>query len=165
MNGYFLPSDCDPAKISLNGYPLNVFYENIAKLEAKKITIVLDTCFSGGTNSGEYLIRSASPALIKLSDSFRYRENTAVLTSSEGDQISSWYDDKQHGLFTYFFLKALGGIADTDNNKEVTFKEVYNYVSDRSEGVPYWARRLHGGRLQMPTLQGHRNDDVLVQLK
>ena len=164
-NRYFLPSDCDPAKISLNGYPLNVFYENIAKLEAKKITIVLDSCFSGGTNSGEYLIKSASPSLIRLSDSFLHKENTAVIASSESDQISSWYDDKQHGLFTYFFLKALGGVADSDNNKKLTLKEIYHYVSDRSDGVPYWARRLHGGRLQVPTLQGYRDDDILVQLK
>jgi len=162
--GYFLPVDCDPAKIALTGYSLETFYKNLSKMQAKKITIVLEACFSGGTNSGGNLIGSASPALIKVDSSYLKKGNATVLTSSEGDQISSWHDEKQHGLFTYFFLKAIRGDADIDKNNQITFREIYNFVSDRSEGVPYWSRRLHGGRIQVPTLSGNRDSEILVDL-
>jgi len=163
MKGFFVPVDCDPAKIALNGYSLDIFYENMAKMETKTITVVVDACFSGSTNSGNTLVQSASPALIKIDTSIIAKKNAAVLASSAGDQVSSWYDEKHHGLYTYFFLKAIGGSADKNNDNNVTFNEIQAYVSDRSEGVPYWAKRLHGGRTQTPILQGQRGKDVLVR--
>ena len=89
--------------------------------------------------------------------------NTVILSSSTNNQVSSWYDYKKHGLFTYFFLWALSGAADKDDNQEITIKEIYEFVSDRAEGVPYWAKRLHGGRIQTPTIQGLRISDVFVK--
>jgi len=163
MKAYFIPADCDPAKVSLNGYALELFYENISKMNARTITVVMDACFSGGSNSGATLIKSASPALIKIDTSIATKENAVVLTSSEGDQISSWFDEKRHGLYTYFFLKAIGGAADMNKDSQITFREVQDFVSDRSEGVPYWAKRLHGGRTQIPTLVGQRKNDIFVQ--
>lgn len=163
QKGYFLPVDCEPDAITLNGYPLDVFYSNLSKIKAKQIVVVLDACFSGGSSPGEMLVGSASPALIKVKNSLSVSSNTTVLASSKADQISSWYNEKQHGLFTYFFLKGLSGNADKNNDKTVTLKEVYDYVSDRSEGVPYWAKRLHGGRLQEPVLMGKNPDLVLVK--
>ena len=124
---------------------------------------MLDTCFSGGTSSGELLIASASPIGIVVKNPTIAKRNTILLSSSRGDQISSWYDEKRHGLFTYFFLKAIGGSADINGDKKVTFQEIYDFVSDRAEGVPYWAKRLHGGRVQMPTLQGANKAKVFVR--
>jgi len=161
--GYFIPSDCDSSRYSLNGYPLDVFYENVSKLEAKSITIVLDACFSGATNSGKSLVSNASPFGIRVDNPTVAKGNTVCLTSSEGDQISSWYDDKRHGLFTYFFLKGLGGVADKDGNNKLTYEELYAYISDNTEGVPYWARRLHEGRKQTPTIQGVYANKIILE--
>ncbi len=156
--GYFVPTDCDPSKVAITGYPLDIFYENISKLKAKKISIVLDACFSGGTNSGEWLIGGASPALIRIDNpSFSY-DNMSVLTSSNSDQVSSWYNDGEHGLFTYFFLKAIRGYADQNKDNKMTIQEIFDCVSDQAEGVPYWARRFHGGRIQTPMLYGSGAD-------
>jgi len=162
--GFFMPVNCNPAFINLSGYPLEVFYKNVSKLKAKSITIVIDACFSGGTSSGQMLIKSASPIGINVKNPAIAKKNTLIFTSSKGDQISSWYDAKKHSLFTYFFLKALSGSADTDNNMVITTNEVYKFVSDRTEGVPYWARRLHGGRIQVPDIQGGIENNVLVKL-
>ena len=162
--GYFVPVDCDPAKISLNGYSLDTFYENLSKLEAKSITVVIDACFSGGTSSGSMLIANASPVGIEVDNPAIAYKNTVILTSSKGNQISSWYNEKKHGLFTYFFLKAIRGSADVNRDKRVTFQEIYDFVSDRAEGVPYLAKRLYGGRIQTPDLQGTNKNKVLVRL-
>ena len=163
MQGYFIPSDCDSSRYSLNGYPLDVFYENLSKLRVRSLTIVLDACFSGGTNSGKPLLKSASPFGIKVVNPAVAKGNTICMTSSEGDQISSWYDEKRHGLFTYVFLKGLGGAADTNKDRILSYEELYQYVSDRTEGVPYWARRLHQGRTQTPTIQGIYVNKTLVR--
>ncbi len=122
--------------MALNGYSLDLFYENLAKLEAKSITVVIDACFSGGTSPGEMLIESASPIGIEVDNPAVARGNTVIMTSSKGDQISSWYDQKKHGLFTYFFLKAIGGSADINEDKQVTFQEIHDFVSDRAEAFP-----------------------------
>ncbi|RLB26718.1 MAG: hypothetical protein DRG87_12575, partial [Deltaproteobacteria bacterium] len=163
--GYFVPVDCDPAKVALNGYSLDTFYENLAKLEARNITVVIDACFSGGSSPGKLLIQNASPVGIVVHNPAIAREDTIVLASSKGDQISSWYEEKRHSLFTYFFLKALGGSADKNKDDRLTFAEIYEFVSDRAEGVPYWAKRLHGGRIQTPELQGINKQRVLVEYK
>ena len=161
---YFIPVDCDPEKIGLNGYPLDLFFKNLSKVEARRLTVVLDSCFSGGTDSGQWILKGASPALLKVKQPVIHQSNTVVLTSSESNQISSWLERQKHGLFTYFFLRALSGAADKDRNKEITFQEIYDFVSDRTEGVPYWAKRLHGGRTQTPTIQGSGSSNVFVTL-
>ena len=89
--------------------------------------------------------------------------NAAFFSSSSSNQISSWYNEKNHGLFTYFFLKAIRGEADKNKDKKITYQEVQDYVSDRSEGVPYWAKRLHSGRVQSPSLMGTLKNEVFVK--
>lgn len=161
--GYFVPVNCNPAKVALAGYSLNTFYRNLSKLDAKSITVVIDSCFSGGTSTGKMLISSASPVGIKVENPAIAKGDTVILTSARGDQISSWYDEKKHGLFTYFFLKSLNGSADRNGDHEITFSELYEFISDNAEGVPYWAKRLHSGRMQIPTLQGKNKDRVFVR--
>jgi hypothetical protein len=83
------------------------------------------------------------------------QDNIVVLSSSSGSQVSSWYNEKQHSMFTYFFLKAIHDKnADFNKDNALTFDEVYRFVSDNSEGVPYYARSLHGVE-QMPTIEGN----------
>jgi len=162
MKGYFVPTDCDPERVALNGYSLDLLYENLSKLEARNVTVVLEACFSGATNTGIYLTKSASPALIRVDTDKLSTGNISVLTSSDSNQISSWYDEQNHGLFTYFFLKGIGGAADADQDSKITFQEIHDYAADRSEGVPYWAKRLHGGRTQTPMLYSNQSDNVFV---
>ena len=163
-SGYFVPVDCNPARVRLNGYSLDLFYKNVAKLPARQVTIVLDACFSGAAGSGESLIKSASPMVIRAGSPAVLKKNTICIASSDGDQISSWYDEKKHGLFTYFFLKGLGGDADADADNRITYKELYSFVSDKHDGVPYYARRLHNGRTQTPVMMGSDANRVLVIL-
>jgi len=159
---YFVTKNCNPDKIGFTGYALDIFYENISKLPAKQITVVIDACFSGGTDSGESLVTNASPALINVSNPIIGKDNIAILTSSKSNQISSWYLEKRHGLFTYFFLQAVNGEADKDNNRKITYREIYDYVTNMTEGVPYWAKRLHGGRVQMPTMQTLNMEKIFI---
>jgi len=155
--------DCEPASVSLNGYSLDLLYSNLAKLPARHVTIVMDTCFSGVSGGGETFIKSYSPFTIPVKSTSVKKANTISITSAQGNQVSSWYDEKQHSLFTYFFLKGVQGEADTNKDGKLTYQEIYDYVSDSQDGVPYYARRLYNGRVQTPTIDGKSMDKVLIK--
>ena len=157
--GYFVPVDCDPSTVRFNGYSLKTFYDNLAKLPARSITVVLDTCFSGGSEKG-MLLKHASPVFIDVKNPLLTMKNACVLTSSTGDQISSWYPAKKHGLYTYYFLKGLQGEADVDKDGKITGGELHNYLSNE---VEYMARRLHM-RDQHPQIMGS-GKAVIVKYK
>jgi len=160
---YLVPKDCNPIMMDLTAYPLDILYGNIPKIEAKSVTVVIDACFSGGTSTGKWLVPNASPALLKVINPVTTQNNLTILTSAENNQVSSWYPEKQHSLFTFFFLKAVMGDADLNQDKQITFQEIYSFVADRTEGVPYYAKRLHGGRMQNPTMHAANKDAVFVQ--
>ncbi len=154
--GYFVPVDCDPSTVALNGYSLNTFYENLSKINYKSLTIVIDACFSGSSERG-MLLKNISPVFISVENPIRMKENSVILTSSTGDQVSSWYRDKKHSLFTYYFLKAIKGEADQNRDKQITVKEIKEYIN---ENVPYMARRLHN-REQTPQIIGNENKVIV----
>ena len=157
--GYFVPVDCDPAAVALNGYSTDVFYKNLSQLPYKSLTVVLDACFSGASEKG-MLIRNASPIFINAETSVLNDERSVVFSSSEGDQISSWYPAKYHSLFTYYFLKGLQGSADEDGDKIVTLQEMGSFLKGN---VNPMARRLHR-RDQNPQINGEA-DKVIVDLR
>lgn len=158
-----MPVDCCPNDVRLNGYPLATFYENMGKLQPKSLTIVIDACFSGGSNQG-MIIGQASPISIEIENPATIGDSCAVFTSSAGNEISSWYPEMKHGLFTYFFLKGLRGNADNNGDKKLTTQELYDYLSDPTRGVPYYARSIHNGRVQTPSISGD-SKMVLVEYR
>ncbi len=157
--GYFVPVECDPNYVENSGYQLDVFYQNLAQLKAKSVTIILDACFSGID-----IFENISPIVVKVKDPILLIPNAVVITSSSGTEVSTWYEEKQHGMFTYFFLKAIQDKEHSDKNKDgqLTFDEIYDYVSNKNEGVPYYARRIHGID-QTPTIMGDRKDKVFIK--
>lgn len=156
--GYFVPVEADPQYMELGGYSTDVFYENLSKIPARSVTVVLDACFSGAT-----IYDNISPMVLEIENPAISIKNGVVLSSSRGTQVSSWYNEKRHGIFTYFFLKAMHNRnADLDGDGTLTFDEVYTYISDKTEGVPYYARRLHGVE-QTPTIEGQFKDKVLIK--
>jgi hypothetical protein len=92
-----------------------------------------------------------------------YERGTSLTASGPG-QLASWHPQMQHGLFTYLFLKGLKGAADADGNGRITVAEMERYLTHPEDGVPEWARRLHG-REQVPQVQTRDATRVLVRLE
>ena len=161
--GYFVPTDADPQVISITGYPLQLLYDNISKIaremDVPSVVMVIDACFSGASEKG-LLLKNASPITIEVENPLLSLPGAVVMTSSSGSEISSWYPEKRHGLFTYFFLSALRAFA-AEGRKEVRASDIFEYITDASDGLPYYARRLHG-RIQTPQLRGE-GDVVLFR--
>lgn len=156
---YFVPVDANPQYITSNGYRLQTFYGNLSKIPVKKVTIVLDACFSGNSEKG-LLFKNISPAMVKVKKEYASPTNALLLTSAAVDQVATWYPEKRHYLFTYFFLKGIQGEADLNKDKKITVGEMREYLKDN---VPYRARRLSGLE-QTPVITGD-DSDVIVQLK
>jgi peptidoglycan hydrolase-like protein with peptidoglycan-binding domain len=151
---FLLPVDGDPNHANLNGYPLKQLYDNLAELRTKSVTVFLDACFSGQASdaNGTPLIKQASPVFI-TKPTPRDTTKVNVFAAAGERQLSSWDSEAGHGIFTRYVLAGLAGEADDDKNKEVTAKELRDYVSRQ---VRRAARRMHG-REQEPWFEGDAN--------
>lgn len=156
---FLVPVDASADYIENNGYSMETFYSSIENLDAKNLTIVFDACFSGDSAGGS-LFKKISPALLKNINPAKNIKNASVFCSADKDQVASWYTDKRHGLFTYFFLMGMSGFADNDKNNEITVGEMKTYLLKE---VPYWARR-ETNRIQSPVVKG-QSLEVLAVLK
>ncbi|MBT6406448.1 MAG: caspase family protein, partial [Rhodospirillaceae bacterium] len=110
-SAYIVPADADGSRIQLNGYPLSVLYNNLSKVPAKSMTVVLEACFSGAAQGGA-VISNASPVFAKATAP-PVPANITVIAAGGANQMASWEKDKSSGLFTKYFLKGMSGEADT----------------------------------------------------
>ena len=148
--GYLLPADADPDSAEINGYPIEVLYANMGKLEAaKSVRVFLDACFSGDSDRG-MLVRSASPVYVQAALPEASGDKLTVLAAASGKEVASWDDEAGHGLFTHHLLDALYGAADADGDGKVTAAEVKTYLDDTMT----LAARREFGRHQNANLNG-----------
>lgn len=124
---YLIPQDGDPNYASLTGYSLDRLYKNLGELKSNQIMIFLDACFSGQNREQKMLLADARAVLIKPKSN-TIPDKVSVLSASASNEVSSAWQEKKHGLFTYYLLKGLQGEADKDANKQLSFEELGNYV-------------------------------------
>ena len=151
---YLLPVNADPDTAEINGYPLDVLYNNLSKLpEVRSVRVFLDACFSGDSDRG-MLVRSASPVFVRVELPEAMRKLT-VVTAASDQQLASWDEKAKHGLFTHHLLDALYGKGDVDRDGQVTAAEAKRYLDRHMTRA---ARRTYG-RHQRATLAG---DETVV---
>lgn len=161
QRGYLLPVDADPDAPEINGFPVDVLYENLQKLQARSVTVFLDACFSGESPRG-MLIRAASGVVLtpKLPEQ---AGKLTVLTAAQGNQVASWDESARHGLFTRHLLDGLRGAADSTDygtlDGAITLGELKAYLDDT---MTYAARRSYG-RVQTVSTLG-RETTVIASL-
>lgn len=161
QDAFFVPYDADPSFVNdFNGYKMAEFYSDIQDLNAKSKLVVIDACFSGTSGDGTMIIRNASPALLKIKKTTLVDDRTVLFQSSKNNQVSNWYPEKKHGMFTYFFLKGMRGDADKNKDGVITVEELSNYVNDTSDGLPYYSNRKFQ-RPQEAVIQGKPNVEII----
>ena len=136
--GYLLPVDANPDTAEINGYPIDLLYENLSEVPHKSVTVFLDACFSGDSAGGG-LITGASPVYVEADVSGL--PGLTVLTATTGRQLASWDAEARHGLFTEHLLEALYGAADADGNGRVSAAETKLYLDRHMTRA---ARRTYG---------------------
>jgi hypothetical protein len=141
-----LPFDVDP-NYSV-GLTLRDLYRTLGSLSARSVTVFLDTCFSGQGREKQTLLADTRGIQIVPKER-NVPGNITVLSAATAGQVSGPIKAKEHGLFTYYLLKGLGGAADGDKNKKLTMSELSKYVHSKVKEDAAIA-----GREQTPELQG-----------
>lgn len=140
---YLIPVDVSGNNLE-NAIKLNDVYHKLTEYPTRKVTVILDACFSGGARNKGLL---ATRGIKVEPEKGELQGNIVVFSSSSGNQSSSAYDDKFHGLFTYYFLKKL---QETEGN--VSYKEMEDYLKStvKKESL------LINDKIQTPNLQYSR---------
>jgi uncharacterized caspase-like protein len=140
-------------------------YKILSDLPAKRVIVVLDTCFSGA-GGRSVISKGTRPMLIKVDGPQIGGPNLVVLTAAAGNQVSSAYMDKRHGLFTYYFLKGLQGEADANKDHTVELQELSAYLKANVEAI---ARRMNVDQSPqlMPSIEalGSRAKMSMMEMK
>lgn len=118
-DGYMVPYDGDPNYLEQTGYSLKRLTEHLAKLEAKEVIVLLDSCFSGA--GGRSVLAQGARPLVMNTENLALKDNIVMMTATRAAQISMSSPEKGHGLFTYHFLKAL-----KDGKKDMA--DIYVYL-------------------------------------
>ena len=118
---YLLPVDGLSNNSSVTGYSLIKLNQELGNLRAKSVTVLLDACFSGVKREGDMLASSRGVAIKVINP--RPVGNMIVFTASSGDETAHQYQEKGHGLFTYYLLKKL-----QETKGDLTYQELSDYV-------------------------------------
>jgi len=130
---YLVPVEASATSIKTEGFDLSTIRENLKKV-AKDHVIVMDACLSGRMIKDQTSMLSYTPP-----EKLSYNRRTEI-TATDGNQLATWYSAKGHGLFTWFFLKAIKNYekTDTNNDRAVTAREIHSYITG-SKGVDHFA--------------------------
>ena len=122
-SAYLLPTDADATDLSVS-YSLNKLYEELGQMHCQSVTVFLDACFSGASraNNGEMLYVAKGVAIKEQKGT--PQGNTVVLSAPSPMETAGFYQDKQHGMFTYFILKKI-----QETKGDVSLADLSEYVA------------------------------------
>jgi len=123
---YLIPYDGDPNYALQTGYKLDNIYDNLAKMNAKSVTVFLDACFSGANRENEMLLADARPLMMEVNSPVA--NGITVFSATSSNQISSAWAQQKHGLFSYFLMKGTQGEADANKDKKLSIIELGDYL-------------------------------------
>ncbi len=123
LSAYLLPVDADGTQVEAC-LSTKKLYNTLNGLGARQVVVLMDACFSGAQR-GEGMLASARGVALKVKDDVP-QGNMVVFTAANGQQTAYPYQEKGHGMFTYFLLKKL-----QDTKGDVTLGDLVDYVSEQ----------------------------------
>lgn len=121
QTAYLLPTDAD-GKSTEVCFPLARLYKELGELNAKSVIVFMDACFSGAQR-GKGMLASARGVAIKAKEQ-KPMGKLVVLTAASGEETAYPFNEKGHGLFTYFLLKKLN-----ETKGECSLGELSDYIT------------------------------------
>jgi len=124
---YLVPQDGDPNYAVETGFLVDDMLQALNGSKARSATVWLDACFSGADRENRPLLADARPLMLKA-DVRVPDGKVALFSAASGNQVSSAYPEKRHGLFTWFSMRGLDGDADADKNGSLTTGELADFL-------------------------------------
>jgi len=129
---YLIPVDVNANSLQ-SAIRLSDLYGKFSQTKAKRITVYLDACFTGGGRNQGLL--AARGVKVKPKQDM-VLGNMVVFTATNEDQSALPYKDKKHGIFTYFLLKKL-----QETKGDINYGELEKYLTNN---VPIESLKING---------------------
>ena len=152
---YLFPYDGLATKLERTAITRDYLFNAIASSNPRSVTVFLDTCYSGTTKNSKETITPDKPIRMKVLKQ-AIPDNFTVMTAAAGDQTATLLEEAEHGMFSYFLMKGMEGLADSNQDNKITALELHDYVKEN-----VWQQ---SSNKQLPELQGDENR-VLVQFQ
>jgi hypothetical protein len=150
---YLAPADVEPDDLYSTALPMDELQTIFARIEAEKMVVFLDACYSGAAPGGGRTFASKKTRAAHVDDLFLERlarsKGRAIVTASRPAEVSLEVPELGHGLFTYYLLLGLKGAADLNRDGIVSLQEIYEYLEQQ---VTQKSRALGGN--QHPVMKG-----------
>lgn len=121
-NCKLIPSDVSINDVN-NGFSLKNMYESLGKLTSSNVLVLIDACFSGNDRGDVAALDEAHRGIVRKVNQDAVSGNVVVLTAASGTETALSFDEKAHGLFSYYLMKKL-----QDTKGDVTYGELYDYI-------------------------------------
>ena len=151
LSKYLVPVDADPDDLYSTALPMDEMQNVLARIEAERITVFLDACYSGA--AGGRTFASTKTRAVTVDDIFLDRltrsKGRAIVTASRPSELSIELAELGHGIFTYYLVRGLQGYADNNRDGIVSLQELYEYLAQE---VSRKSRQVGGN--QHPMMKG-----------
>ena len=148
--------DADPSNLPNTAIPLSLLGTWFARIPARRLLCIIDSCFSGGIGAKVFMpdvkVPPSQPPgnLDQLSG-----EGRLVLTATASTE-SAWEMSRfSHGLLTFYVLEALQGAEEVRDAGKISVYRLLEYVTRRVID-----RATQMGKQQHPTLRGHFDGEL-----
>ncbi len=117
---YIIPVDVNGADLSF-AISLDEALGKLTENPHTRVTVFLDACFTGGARN-ESLVSSRG---VKIRPKSPFvKGNLVMFSASSGNESAFAFNEKAHGMFTYFLLKKLH-----ESEGRVSYKELSDYLT------------------------------------
>ena len=160
VDAALVPYNARENSLEYTGIKISTLRELLSDTRGNWI-VILDACFSG--KEGRSLMAKNVKGIAVVPKKFniirKAKKSLWWVTATSGDNFANDFPKQNHGLFTYYFLKALNGEKNVDANEDglISMREAFNWTKEEVQAVS--AKSL--GRLQVPELIG-KGDTILT---
>lgn len=141
--GYIIPVDADTSNYFATAISMEQIRDLSNRIPARHILYVMDSCYSGlGLSRSHGVSPNISGYLRKVAS---MRAVQIITAGGKGEQAQ---EKEGHGLFTRYFLRAIDGEADINNDGVVTGTELGAYLRPQVSNASRNAQTPLFGRLE-----------------
>jgi len=154
---YFIPSEItnpeNDSELAKGGISSTMISQEVTRLAAQKILVLLDACKSGSVTTRSIEDRKAMAQLARSSGICVFAASTNIQEAGEVKELG-------HGIFTYLLLKGLNGEAILIKERTVTVTSLTGYVTSQMPAITQRYRTAE----QYPVMNNRGQDFPLAVL-
>jgi len=149
---YWMPHDAHPQLLDDTAISFGEVMGVVDNLKPAKTFVVADSCYSGASRSEQPLTAQRPIRVVRKYGALP--DNTFLFAATQTNQSALPYEEAQHGLFSYWWLKGLEGEADLNGDRRISAGELSEYTRDKVS--------KQSGGTQVPDFDGNPDEVILA---